>query len=262
MLHYKFKDNKKTDTLVLLHGLGGNNGCFAKQYRLFNKYFNLLLIDLPFHGKSREHKLSQKENISFKAIGDDVVEVLDTLNIEKAHFVGLSLGTMVIHDIIVSHTDRVKSIIQMGSVLQYNLISKIYMKTLMSIKKFLSCGTIYKSLIYTLMPTKNQKEARDFFIKSAISTLDKTELLAWFKIVLNFSKTYTFDKLKNNQIPKLYIMGEGDYALIKSVLKFTKEDIYSKFMLITNAGHVCNIDNAEEVNEKLEQYFQNLIVTA
>lgn len=260
MLHYKYKDNNKEDTLVVLHGLGGNNGCFLKQYKLFNKYFNLLFIDLPSHGKSKETKLSQKLIVSFKSIGDDIIDVLDYLNIEQSHFVGLSLGTMVIHDIVVSHANRVKSIIQIGSVMKYNLISGAFMNAMLSLKKMFSCETLYKTLVYSLMPTKNQKEARKFFIKSALSSLDKIELIAWLKIVANFSKTYTFDKLKNNSIPKLYIMGEGDYVLIKSVIKYTKEDIHSKLMLIKNAGHVCNIDNADELNDKLETYFTNLIV--
>lgn len=262
ILHYKYKDNKKEETLVALHGIGGNAGCFLRQYKLFNKYFNVLFIDLPSHGKSKEEKLSKMKNISFKSISDEICEVLDSLNIKQAHFIGLSLGTMVIHDMILTHKEKIKSIIQMGSVMQYNFLYKTLLKIMLTMKNIFPYMTIYKLMVYGMMPSKEQKEARDLFIKSAQESLDKIEFIAWFNIIVNYTKTHNFEKIKNIKIPKLYIMGEKDFVFIKYVKSFVNKDNLSKLVSIKKAGHVCNIDNYKDVNDILETYFKKITIKA
>ena len=44
-------------------------------------------------------KLKPINKYSFKNVGDDVMEVLDFLKIEKTHTIGVSLGTIIIRDL-------------------------------------------------------------------------------------------------------------------------------------------------------------------
>ena len=75
--------------VVFVHGAGGSNVVWFKQLRDFKKHFNVLLIDLRGHGKSKMTN-STAEEYRFDEIAVDVIEIMDHLKIDKAHFVGRS----------------------------------------------------------------------------------------------------------------------------------------------------------------------------
>ena len=100
MIHYKkYSNNKsKREWVTFVHGAGGSSAIWKKQIPFFSNAFNLLLVDLSGHGYSTSNS-HQKSNdqISFESILNDVLEVLDKLNIKKSHFIGISLGTVIIN---------------------------------------------------------------------------------------------------------------------------------------------------------------------
>ena len=60
----------------------------------FFKYFNLLLIDLGvMEAELIQNLLNQNTLLS---LAEDIFEVMDYVKVEKSHFVGISLGTILI----------------------------------------------------------------------------------------------------------------------------------------------------------------------
>ena len=53
MLHHTFipAEDGNTETIVLLHGFGGNSRIWKYQIPLLSKYYNVLTIDLPSHNE-------------------------------------------------------------------------------------------------------------------------------------------------------------------------------------------------------------------
>ncbi|WP_144277129.1 alpha/beta fold hydrolase, partial [Chlorobium sp. KB01] len=96
MLHYKTYelDDPEAPWVVFVHGAGGSSSIWFLQIKEFIRYFNVLLVDLRGHGRSKgmlPHK--DERHYDFEDITRDIIEVLDSLNIRKAHFIGISLGT-------------------------------------------------------------------------------------------------------------------------------------------------------------------------
>ena len=50
----KFVKDEKCDWLVFIHGFGGSTKMWKRQIDSFKDKFNLLILDLPGHGKSKE----------------------------------------------------------------------------------------------------------------------------------------------------------------------------------------------------------------
>jgi pimeloyl-ACP methyl ester carboxylesterase len=77
----------------------------------FKKHFNVLLVDLRWHGKSKPAISEEDRNYSFDEVAMDVIRIMDYYHIKKAHLVGISLGCVVIRAIDKLAPGRAESII-------------------------------------------------------------------------------------------------------------------------------------------------------
>ena len=55
---------------------------------------------------------------------------------------------------------------------------------------------------------------------------------------------------KEASAPVLYLMGDRDHMFLPMVANLVKKHINSQLEIITNSGHVCNIDQPEIFNER------------
>ena len=91
MLSFSIHNNENTSKWVtFIHGAGGSSSIWFQQFRAFKNEFNILLIDLSGHGKSKSRfDENSKEGYTFELITGDIVEVLNSLSIKKSHFIGV-----------------------------------------------------------------------------------------------------------------------------------------------------------------------------
>ena len=162
MIHYtKYLSSKpkNKEWITFVHGAGGSSTIWFKQIKYFSQYYNLLLLDLRGHGKSKAIPLNPfDKKYTFNSITFDILEVLDKEQIKKSHFVGISLGTILIRNFAEKYPSRVKSLKMGGAILKLNLRSKILMFLGNSTKSILPYMWIYKLLAFIVMPNKNHKE--------------------------------------------------------------------------------------------------------
>ena len=125
MLSYTIYENKQSlQWVTFIHGAGGSSAIWYKQIRDFQKEFNVLLIDLRGHGNSKTNAKSiAKFSYNFPNLANDILPVLDYLKIAKSHFVGISLGTILIRQLAEMHPERISSMIMAGAILKMNFRS-------------------------------------------------------------------------------------------------------------------------------------------
>jgi pimeloyl-ACP methyl ester carboxylesterase len=165
MIAYTTYENKNTtEWVTFVHGAGGSSSIWFKQIKEFKAHFNVLLLDLRGHGNSKE-KITKK--YTFKAIANDVLEVLNHLNIQKSHFIGISLGTIVIRQFAEMYENRVQSMIMGGAILKMNFRSQILMRLGNMFKYVLPYLVLYRFFAFVIMPNKNHKQSRLLFINEA-----------------------------------------------------------------------------------------------
>lgn len=88
-----------------------------------------MLLDLRGHGESKTSlKTAFKQKYTFSSLANDILEVLDYLNIEKSHFIGIPLGTILIRQLAEMYPSRVQSMILGGAILKMNFRSQILMR--------------------------------------------------------------------------------------------------------------------------------------
>lgn len=252
----KYMTDKTSNWLVLLHGIGGNSRMWLRQIRFLKQHFNLLLIDLPGHGKSIEG-ITGKSIISFSEIGDLVVEKMKEEGIPKATFVCVSLGTLVFAGILKKHSEVVCGAILCGAVSGMNKCLEAALRILSKVQKVIPYMLVIHAASLFLLPKKNHKGARKFFIKSSES-LGQSEFNEWCKLCIRDMHVLETLSLKSKDI--LFVMGNEDYTFIKGVKEKVKHFKNTTLKIIENCGHVCNIQKYNEFNNIVLEYMEGRVV--
>lgn len=229
--------------VVFVHGAGGSSSIWYKQIRAFQKHFNILLLDLRGHGNSNQQiKTAFKQKYTFKSIANDVVEVINHLKIESSHFVGISLGSIVIRQLAEMHPEKVKSMILGGAILKMNFRSQILMRLGNLFKYILPYLILYKLFAFVIMPKKNHKKSRLLFINEAKKLYQK-EFIKWFKLTSEINPILRWFRQVELDIPTLYVMGEEDYMFLPAVKDVVKNHVKTaELFIIQNCGHVVNVE--------------------
>jgi len=251
MLHFSQFKNQTADRpwITFIHGAGGSSAIWFKQIRFFAKYFNLLLIDLRGHGNSQSLlKNPFKAQYSFESISEDIFEVLDHLEVKKSHFVGISLGTILIRQLAEMQPQRVSKMIMGGAILKLNFRSRVLMRFGNATKSILPYMWLYRFFAFIIMPNRNHRESRILFIREAKKLYQK-EFIRWFKLTSEIiPKLRVFEK-ESVEIPTLYIMGDQDYMFLPSVQKVAENHPLSELLILEKCGHVVNVEKPEKFNQ-------------
>lgn len=249
---YKLSDSH--EWVVFIHGAGGSSSVWYKQIRAFKEHFNVLLIDLRGHGKSRDGRLLNKP-YSFNEVSLDVIEVLDHQNIQAAHFVGISLGTILIRIIAEIEPERVKSMVLGGAVIRLNTRVKTLMWLGDISKKIIPYMWLYKFFAWCLMPKKRHKESRLLFVGQAKKLYQK-EFVKWFKLTKDVVPLLVQFEENELEIPALYIMGKEDYMFLLPVEEVANKSKYAALEIIEDSGHVVNVDQPEKFNDTAIEFLK------
>lgn len=101
-LYYEMKGTG--EPMVFLHGHSFDSSMWDKQFEYFSKKYKVIRYDLRGYGNSDDPE-EGKEFLH----AEDLNQLLEYLNIKKAHLVGLSLGAFVVGDFMALHPEKVFS---------------------------------------------------------------------------------------------------------------------------------------------------------
>lgn len=113
-MHYHEAGGENPETVILLHGGGPGASAwsnFGRNLPVFAKSYRTLAIDQPGFGRSDKPTDHPQY---FRHSADAVVGLMDELGIERAHFVGNSLGGGAAVRLALNHPKRAGRLVLMG----------------------------------------------------------------------------------------------------------------------------------------------------
>ena len=108
-INYELEGEGKT--IVFVHGLSDSLAYWKVLSENLKNDYQTLIYDLRGHGESSD----DDRNTTIDLYQEDLYQLLKSLNIENAVFVGLSLGGNVILDLAVNHPEMVNGLVVMSS---------------------------------------------------------------------------------------------------------------------------------------------------
>jgi pimeloyl-ACP methyl ester carboxylesterase len=249
-IHYFVSGKENNDPIVFLHPAFSDHRAFNQQIDLFSKDYRVITIDLIGHGLSKANNSKDKIDISSKHIE----KILDIEGCDKAHLVGVSMGSLIAQYFALNYPEKAKSLTALGGYdinkenkevakAQRSVNLKLVIRAILSMKSFRK-----KTAEITCM-TKN---GQALFYRT--TSLYKRKSFMVMQGLQNVIKDRTSIK---PQYSTLILTGEYDIELSKKMAKEWHSEIEnSKYYLIENAGHCANIDKPLEFNKIVKEFIE------
>lgn len=256
--YYSYPHSTSLQWVTFVHGAGGSSSIWYKQIRDFREQFNVLILDLRGHGNSKaEVKDTFNARYTFDTITNDIIEVINHLKIERSHFVGISMGTILIRNLAENKPDLVSSMIMGGAIMKLNLRSQILMWAGTTFKSVVPYMLLYKLFAFIIMPRKNHRQSRRLFVNEAKKLYQK-EFIRWFTLTSEIEPLLKFFRANDIEIPTLYIMGGEDHLFLPSIRKIVEIHKTSDLLVAENCGHVVNVDQPKFFNTESIRFITGL----
>lgn len=244
LYHRTYKRDESADWVVFVHGAGGSSSIWFKQLRDFRAHFNVCMVDLRGHGSS---SAVTGGTYSFEALSADILDVLDHLGIERAHFVGVSLGTILIRALAEQAPERVQAIVQAGAITRLDTRSRFLVSVGNALKRVMPFMWLYRLFAWIIMPRPHHREARDLFVEEA-QNLSQDEFLRWFELTDAVNPLLRHFRENELYIPTLYVMGEQDHLFLPPTRDLVRRHALGTLFVIPDTGHVCNVERPSVFN--------------
>lgn len=238
--------------MVFVHGAGGSIKTWKHQVEAFRGKVNLLLIDLRDHGESQE--IAVHEDYTFELIATDILSLMDELKIEKAHFMALSMGSLIVQKIAALDSNRIEGAIIAGGIFSVNSRIRLFARTALFLSYVLPFRLNYWLFSWVVMPRKNHQASRKVFIRQA-QKLSAQAYRRWIGLYKEFEEMVNEFYHQPLGFNMLAVMGNEDYVFLKSAKAFVSGQPRAQIQIIPNCGHICNIDNALVFNRLALDYF-------
>lgn len=251
-MHYEISGPAGSPWLILLHGLAGSTNCWKNQTEELSRHFRVLNLDMVGHGGSGALKTPR---YSGEIVANHIRLLMDRLGIEKAHIMGLSLGTIVQQYFCELFPERVISSVYASAVTKFSFVSYVFNG--FSDKVFLKIfpKNLYLKFMGQLMlPGKIHEKSRKFFIQETLKMAD-AEFIKWWKLVMEGNH---FDFINETDIPALFIAGEKDFCFFKDSLLLKTKYRKGELAVIKDAGHVTIFQKPQEFNRLVIDYIYKI----
>ncbi|MEX0593354.1 MAG: alpha/beta hydrolase [Balneolaceae bacterium] len=248
-LYYKtYSSHPDKDWVVFVHGAGGSSTIWFRQLKEFREAFNVLFVDLRGHGQST-HSFERhfRNPYTLEGVTQDLIDVLDKLEIHRAHFIGVSLGTLLIRTLEEMQPSRVYSVVQCGAIMRLNIRSRFLIWGGHLIKRWVPFIWLYRLFSWIILPRANHQESRHHFIREA-RKMAKKEFLRWFRLSYEMIPVMRVFRQNESPNPTLYVMGREDHMFLPAIQTMVNHHHNSELHVIEECGHVCNIERPDEFN--------------
>jgi len=210
----------------MLHGNGEDRSCFDRQIPFFSEYFRCIAMDSRGHGKSTRGD----KKLSLPLMVGDVLAVMDSLGLEKAHILGFSDGGNIALHLALMSPERILSLILSGA---NSESSGIEPRELALMRK-----------------TRLSLAFKAIFSKASARRLEIWELMLK-------EPNFTEAELKSINLPVLITAGENDMILKKHTEYLHRCMENSSLKIFKGGSHFVHTELASLYNETVLKFLRN-----
>lgn len=254
-IHYLDPNPGGSPAILLLHGLGATSISWFHQLQFLTESgYRAIAPDIPGFGQSGY----EGHGWNIPSIASSMVNLLDQLEINSAHVVGLSMGGVIAQQIAHNHPGRVNKLVLASTfaVLRPETMNGwVYFGKRAITLLILGLRAQAHQVAMRVFPRPEQGPLRDILEKT-ITDADKR---AYRSAMISLGKFDSRHWLSEITAETLIISGEEDTTVTPEQQTLLKNGIpRSQQVIVKGAGHAVCIDQVNEFNSLLLQFVTQL----
>ena len=251
-IHYWYRKGSENKWVMFFHGSGVDHEMFEHQLDVFDNTYNLIVWDARGHGMS---KLEQGKKFQFKDMIGDCKKLYEIYSIDKAIFIGQSMGGNVAQNLAYYCPELVDKIVLIDCGKNTGKLTVIEKCSLKCSKLIFSCYP-WKRLIRQSANACGNKDSVKKYVMDCFNKIDKGTFI---EILMEVTGCMHEDVEFKFKQPVLLICGSDDkLGNIKKVAEsWARGDSNCTLHMIDNAGHNSNQDKPEIVNQLIYSFLNS-----
>jgi len=232
--------------LVMLHGIGGARTNWRGQLEVFGSRYTAAAWDARGYGDSDDYE----GPLRFEDLCADLDRVLDSFGAEKAHILGLSMGSRVALDYYKRRPQRVATLILCSArtaqgETEADIEQFLGLRRRPLIDEGKSTADIAPTVAETLLGPYASGPAR-LAVTASLAALRKDSYLKALETVTRYRG---FAEASTIQVPTLVMAGEHDRSVPPAHAMAMAQSIPgAQLRVIPRAGHLTNIEEPDIFN--------------
>lgn len=242
--------------IIFIHGFPLNKSMWKPQIEAFKDDYRVIAYDVRGHGKSDAGEM----DFSINLFVTDLINLMDAFYIDKAILCGLSMGGYIALNAVENYPKRFSALVLCDTSCMADPAPVIEnrMKTIRELHEEGAEKYAEESLVKLFAPDSLKMQisavetVRKMIVKTSVPSMCNTlRALA--------TRNESCSGLHEIQIPVLILVGKEDVITPAATAQLMHEKIAdSKLEIIPQAGHLSNLENPKEFNEKLRKFLSSV----
>ena len=248
-INYEVDGLRGAPWLVLSNSLATNLAMWDDQAREFARAFRVLRYDQRGHGKSD----APAGRYTFAQLIADAIAVMNALAIDKAHFVGLSMGGATALALAQLHPDRLDKIVVCDSACQSTPATAQQWEERIAVAEKDGMEALVEPTVARWFPPE-LIEAKAPHIERVRQMIRATPVAGFIGCAGALASHNYAAKVGTVKRPVLFLVGEKDGVTPAAMAKLHEALPGSRYVEIAGAGHISNLDQPAAFNRALAQF--------
>ncbi len=264
-----YKMQGKGEPVFLIHGFGAKKEFWMAQIEELSKKFRIIHSDLRGAGKSDR----PNEPSTMETYVDDLRELLNFLDYEKANFIGHSFGAMILMNFSLKYQESIDKLVLMAPLPSWSKDPsgiEIWKKNQIELYKSAlknPVEALYAKMklrmtrrFLKLMKEDPKNKFHGIFSAEDLIQMGKVDPMKPQDIIYMgdvMGKHDTLDRLHEIKRETLIMCGEKDRFTPKAIANQMKEIIPNSTLKLFSGSHWFPLENAPEVNQTILEFLEN-----
>jgi 3-oxoadipate enol-lactonase len=249
-LSYEVEGPSAGPTVVLHHPLATNLSIWDELTAALVPRYRVVRFDARGHGQSE----ASKAPYTFATLSADVIGLMDHLKIERAHFLGLSMGGMVGQHLGLDQPQRISSLILSSTSSRVPAEARaLWDERVKDAREKGMASQVPTALQRWLaQATRDSKPAVVARMTRCLETTPVEGYVGWCQAIRNLDIT---DRLKGIKLPTRVIVGEADVGTPPAAAEAIHREIAgSDLVVVPGVAHMLHVEEPAVFNRHVLEF--------
>jgi 3-oxoadipate enol-lactonase len=252
VLHCELSGQADAPWLVFSNSLATDLTMWDAQAVYFNRFYRVLRYDQRGHGRSE----APAGRYTFDMLIDDAIALMDALNIESAHFCGLSMGGATALGLAQRSPERLNRVIVCDSPCASTPASSSQWEERIAIARSQGMAALVEPTVARWFPPETVAAGPPYLARVR-DMIRRTPANGFTGCAAALADHDFGSRVSTVARPVLFLVGEKD-ATTRAAMRQMHERLRgSRFLELPGAGHIANLDQPELFNKALGDFLRS-----